>query len=433
MKYIFWVAVLMPVCVVLSGLSYAQPVEKETVTIGVVMDGQWDRNDDIYAMFKKEITDLLSREFDIRFPPGKTITGDWTADSIHRALQKLLADPEVDIVLAGGLLASAQVCQYTEFSRPVIAPFILDADLQGLPVSNGASGVKNLNYIVSSERFETDLETYHDIYAFKKPVMLISSIVSGLYPSFQDDVEYKAQEMGIDLHTIVVKTSIEPALDAFPEDADAVIISALYPLREEENKRLVQGLIDRKIPGFTGLFREDVENGIYAGRVPEGHFLRRARRAALNIQRILLGEDAGTLPVTMSINFRILINMKTARTIGILPGFNILTEAELLNPRREEVERKVNLVGAVGEAVRVNLDLVAKQRSVAAGKQNIYDARSVLLPRIEVSALQTVIDKDSAENSLGQMPERTLSGSATISQILFSEPAWANYTIRKHI
>ena len=85
----------------------------------------------------------------------------------------------------------------------------------------------------------------------------------------------------------------------------------------------------------------------------------------------------------MSDNFRIVINMKTARAIGIYPGFDVMSEAELINPTRIEVERKINLAFAVEEAVKLNLDIAAKQRSVNANENNIDKARSVLLPQIE--------------------------------------------------
>lgn len=210
------IVMVLLIITILCSLLYAQEnQQKRTVTIGVVVDDPWDRNDEIFTLFKKEINDLLSREFDIRFPSDKSIIGDWTKDGIHSALETLIADPEVDIVLAGGILASADVCQRSEFPRPVIAPFILDADLQGLPFTNSASGVKNLNYIVSPDRFATDIDAYRDIYEFEKPAMLISSITSGLYPNFQNDAKIKARELGIDLHTIVVEAGVEQALKAF--------------------------------------------------------------------------------------------------------------------------------------------------------------------------------------------------------------------------
>ena len=418
----------------LCGSLYAQESnQKKTLTVGVVMDGPWDRNEEIFVLFRKEINDLLARDYDILFPADKTITSDWTKEGIHSALDKVLSDPDIDIVLAGGLIASADVCQRSEFPRPVIAPFILDLELQGLPLENGTSGVHNLNYIVTPDRFVTDMDAYRDIVAFKKPSMLISRLTSELYPDLQRNVEGKANELGITLNTIIVGTSVGQALDKLPPDADAVLLTALYPLQEEETNDIIQGLINRKLPGFTSLMRDDVERGIYAGRVPEDHFQRRARRVALNIQRILFGEDPGTIPVVMHDNFKMIINMETARAIQVYPNFSAMSEAELLKPTREEAKRKITFAGAIEEAVRENLTLSEKQRYVAAGKQDIRQARSNLLPRLELSALETVIDKDIAESSMGQQAERTLSGSATFTQLLYSEPAWANLSIQKKI
>ena len=66
-KYVLIVMVFF-IFTILSSAPYAQEnLQKRTVTIGVVVDGPWDRNDEIFALFKKEINDLLSREFDIRF------------------------------------------------------------------------------------------------------------------------------------------------------------------------------------------------------------------------------------------------------------------------------------------------------------------------------------------------------------------------------
>ena len=49
-----------------------------------------------------------------------------------------------------------------------------------------------------------------------------------------------------------------------------------------------------------------------------------ARRIALNIQSTLLGDDPGSLPIAFSVKSRLMINMTTARAIGISPSFEVL-------------------------------------------------------------------------------------------------------------
>jgi outer membrane protein TolC len=86
----------------------------------------------------------------------------------------------------------------------------------------------------------------------------------------------------------------------------------------------------------------------------------------------------------------------------------------------------------VREAVSANLDLAASDRAVAAGKENIREARSALLPQIDVSSEGVIIDKDQAEASRGFQAERTFSGSATLSQRIYSEKTWADLNVQRH-
>ena len=129
---------------------------------------------------------------------------------------------------------------------------------------------------------------------------------------------------------------------------------------------------------------------------------------------------------------RLTINMATARAIGVYPSWGVLTDADLLNERRETVERTLSLQSVTKAALAANLDLAVAEKTVLAGEQDIKLARSDLLPRIDLSLLGLQIDEDRAESSAGQQSERTLSGSVTLEQILFAEPAWANLTIQKH-
>ena len=78
--------------------------ERPEIRVGIVSDGPWER--DISGVFRKEITDLLHREFDVRFPDEKRIVADWTVEGVKAAVDRLLSDPEVDFLLTLGVLAS---------------------------------------------------------------------------------------------------------------------------------------------------------------------------------------------------------------------------------------------------------------------------------------------------------------------------------------
>jgi outer membrane protein TolC len=187
-----------------------------------------------------------------------------------------------------------------------------------------------------------------------------------------------------------------------------------------------------KIPTFSHVGGTDVEAGVLATIQKETDFLRLARRMALNIQRILMGEDAGTLPVEFRTEPQVTINMNTARQIGVYPRWDVRHEAILLNEEAADLE-PLTLIDVVNRAIKSNLELLSKQTGYRAGKQDIRLAAARLLPYIEISGLGVKIDEDRAASSFGMTAENTLSGSATLTQVIFSEPALANLSIQKYM
>ena len=117
------------------------------VTIGIVVDGPWERNDEVRDLTRSEILALTEGEFDVRFPDEYYLSGDWSLEGAIDRLQVLLEDPEVDIVIAWGVLASHSICCLVGVDKPVIAPVVLDIRLQGVPYDDGVSGVPNLSYV----------------------------------------------------------------------------------------------------------------------------------------------------------------------------------------------------------------------------------------------------------------------------------------------
>ena len=94
------------------------------VRIGIVKDGPPGRLPDATFLVKEEILKLTSREFDVRFPTAKSIEGSWEKEEIERSVDKLLADPEVDLVISLGYLATNYVCHKENLPKPVVAPVV---------------------------------------------------------------------------------------------------------------------------------------------------------------------------------------------------------------------------------------------------------------------------------------------------------------------
>lgn len=160
---------------------------------------------------------------------------------------------------------------------------------------------------------------------------------------------------------------------------------------------------------------------------------RHLRRVALIVQRILLGERPGDIPVDFSLPGRLTLNMKTARAIGVSPSWELLVEADVLEAGASPDVSTITLWQAMEEGVAANLDLEAERQGLVAAAQEVKVARSILLPQVELSALGVEIDEDRAAASLGAARERSLLASASLSQLLYSDAAWGNITVEEEL
>ena len=405
--------------------------ELPQVRVGVVVDGPWSIDREAgRSAFARELTELMQGEFEVRVPKDRMLVADYTAAGVEEALDRLLADAEVDMVIAGGAIASHVAARRRGLPKPVIAVLVIDAQVQGIPLEGQASGVENLSYITFPLDVQRDLQVFGEVVEFERLAMLFSRAVGEAIPELRDYFVAQARETDVEVIPVPVEDTADAVLAALPEEVDAVFVALPLHLSDRELERLAEGLIDRRLPSFTAQTTRQVELGLLVGLHSDADVGRLARRAALNAQRILLGEKAGALPVVMSRQERLTINQKTARAIGVNPSWSVLTEAELINPVREEVTRQLTLVSAVQEALRANLDLAAKVRATAAGEREVRKARASLLPQVELNGTGTARDADMAS---AFQPERSIAGTGTVNQVIYSEAAWANLGIQRHL
>ena len=408
---------------------------KKSIHIGVIADGPVARFQEIGMLYQSEIIDMAGSEFNVHFPENKQVNGGWTLAGINQAIDRLLADPTVDIVIALGEVTTNEICKRRNLKKPVIAPMVIDADMQQLPVKNGASGIRNLSYINTYRSFGRGIKRFQEVVPFKRLAALVDRFTFESIPKLQQLVGPVARKAQIRIEMVRVETSAEEALQRIPPGVDAVLTTALPRFSQAEFKKLVDGLIARRMPSMTVTDYEEVETGILVTTVPSSAKVQLARNVAINTYEVMRGEPAGKLSTAFSEGEALTINMATARAIGVSPGWRVLSEAELLNEDAAEQEQRhrYTLYEAVKEALAANLDLAAAGKKVTAGEASIKESLSGLLPQIGISSQARIIDKDRAESSFGLYPERLWTGSATASQLIYSEKTWAGYEIEKHL
>ncbi len=399
------------------------------VRIGVVQDGKI-LEADVAPIFKREIRELLGSEYDVRFPDAMQLQGDWTVPSVQAALDRLLANARVDMILALGALASHEAGQRRELSKPVFAPFVIDASLQKMPLREGASGVRNLSYVTFPSDIERDLQAFLNVVRFKKMAFIASSGIVEALPELLQSIQETVASLGLEVKVVPVGQTVDTALAALTADIEAVYVVPLPHIPPEAFQRLIDGLIAKRLPSFSLWGRSEVEQGLLFSLARSTNMLRLARRVALNMQRALFGEDPGTFPVTFSRGERMTLNMATARAIGLTPPWEFLTQMDVLNDEPDDLPRRLSLPMVVEEAARANLDLQAVDRFIAAGREDVREARAALWPQLTARVQGRVIDDDRANVGL---PERVGSAALELSQLIYSEPTWANLSIQQSL
>ena len=409
----------------------ASKAPEHPVRVGIVIDGPVTRAD-LIETFRQELLELLGEEFDLEVPADAIMPSDYTVEGVRASLDAMYADPKIDLVIALGLIASQEAAMRGHRPKPTFAPFPIDAETQSLPYVDGASGVRNFNYLAANIGTGHNLKTFHDLVPFRYLALLVNAELARAVPGFTAQAHSAAKEFGIQLDVIPVGNSIGDALAAIHPDADAVFVTPLLQLSSAEFENLTQELIRRRLPSFSLLGEGEVRSGVLAGIRPHSEWRRMARRTALNAQRALLGEDPGTLPVEFEMRERLMLNMETARAIGFSPSWAVYVEAQLFYPD-DLNQRRRTLLGSVREAISNNLSLKANLHEVLAGEENIQNARSNLLPQAEFRAGYTHIDGDRARSSFGLLPESHEDVGARVEQLIWDESAWANFSVQKHL
>lgn len=311
----YWITVLAVYLPLLAS------VQAQTV-IGFVLDGPWERNQEARRQLEARIEAVVGKPR-VTFPAAKRATGSWTRSSVANALNRLVEDPDVDLVITLGLLSSHEAVSRGPMPKPVIASRVVGSRVLDIPSMDSAagriSGVQNLNYVTLE-----DLDLRRSIIEFQKfrPFRRASILVSEAFRELAPDLENLLQEElargGVPQSQVIfVGNSVAPALSEIASNTQAVILTLLPQLDLEDYARLLGVLKGRRMPVFSVGGNIFAQLGALAGWGPADSVDEFVARIASNVEQILEGKDAGALPVELRVKPRLAINVETAGILGI--------------------------------------------------------------------------------------------------------------------
>jgi putative tryptophan/tyrosine transport system substrate-binding protein len=252
--------------------------------------------------------------------------GAGNADNTRKYAAELVALAP-DVILAH---SSAAVAPLLHASRTVPIVFTLVADpvgagfIESLARPGGnVTGVTNFEYAMSGKWLELLKEIAPHVK--RAAVLRESAIATG--PGQFGAIQAVAPTLGVDVRPVDVRDAgeIERDITAFSQISDGGLIVTGSPAASV-HRDLIIGLAARyRLPAVynSGFY---VTSGGLLSYGP--NFVDQFRRAADYVDRILKGEKAADLPVLEPTKYELVINLKTAKAIGLDIPPQVLARAD---------------------------------------------------------------------------------------------------------
>jgi len=246
-----------------------------------------------------------------------------------QALAAQLVHRQVAVIVAGGGTPSALAAKAATTTIPIIFGVAVDPVKLGLVTSlnrpgGNLTGVTNLNVEVGPKR----LELLRELLPSATLIAVLVNPTSGaIGDPFVHELEPAAHTLGFKLH--VLPASAERDFDTVFATlvqlrADAVVISPdqFFYSRMEQ---LAQLALQNGIRAISQLRQFAEAGGLisYGGSETEYY-----RPMGVYTGRVLNGEKPSDLPVQRSTKIELIINMKTAKTLGLTVPPTLLARAD---------------------------------------------------------------------------------------------------------
>jgi outer membrane protein TolC len=412
--------------------SLALPPEG-SITIGVVRDGA-SYQDGLTERIEEQVKLLLPGGATVRFKTAPEFNADWDLDRVDDALRAALADPEVDYVLATGLLASLTVAAGNiDLTKPVLSSYPQPEQIIDLPVSDdGTSLIDNYTFIIVPFRLMADVETFKTLVSIDTLYVAIDNAVADEISSQTDRIEAFEREHDLQVVTLPVHRDAARNAAVIDSTIQAVMLAYTPRLTTAQRRDFIAQLNAHGIPTFSHLGHWDVESGALAALTPD-YSRQLVRRAAMNIAELYRGADVNDLPVALSVDSKLMINAKTAVEIGYLPSLAVRGSAVILNPEYLDAGyRPLTFDEVLNMAETQSWTVQIKDTDVEQSRREAQTIRGPMLPQIRGQAEATRLQNDFLKDQTFIPTEQGAVG-LSVSQMIYNDRFISDYRSSKRL
>ena len=310
-----------------QALLHAQPARPvgKVPRIGYLSNGSPVTHAHLLEAFRQGMRELGWRDgqnvaIDYRFAEGQV-------ERLAALATQLVAE-RVDLMVAVPTAAAVAAHRATA-SIPIVAISVADPVRLGLAASLARPGANltGVSFSVELASITKALQLFKEAIPTVSHVAVLSNPRNPGQPDAIEDIAKAGRSLGLELQFLQAGSGAEIDL-AFAamarERATALFVSpdSLFILHRA---RLAELAARHRLPSMHGV-RENVDAGGLLSYGPS--VSAQARRAAAYVDKVLRGANPGELPIEQPTTFELIVNLKTAKALGIVVPPSLLLRAD---------------------------------------------------------------------------------------------------------
>jgi putative ABC transport system substrate-binding protein len=236
---------------------------------------------------------------------------------------------KVDVIVSASS-ATTHAAKAATQSIPIVMTASADALSEGLVDSLARPGgnVTGMTFLASPEIAGKQLQLLKEIAPAVSRVAVLSNPANRSHAAYARNLKARAVGVALQVVEVADPDQLERAFAAIVGARAGALLVLTDSMFVGLNRRIVDGAAQNRLPALYSQ-RAFVEAGGLMCYGPS--LLDMSRRAATHVDKILRGEKPGDIPVEQPSKFEMVINLKTAKALGLsIPQSSLLRADEVL-------------------------------------------------------------------------------------------------------
>jgi putative tryptophan/tyrosine transport system substrate-binding protein len=261
-----------------------------------------------------------------------TVESRWAEGKFERlpGLATELVGLQVDVIVVTTTQAALAAKSATR-TIPIVTVVISDPVATGLvnSLARPEGNITGLTFVSGAEMGGKLLELFRETVPQASRIATLWNPSNPMHPLLLRESENGARKLAIQLQPVAAESpdALEGALAAIARDRSDALLVMPDPLFYFSRRRLVDFAAKNGLPAMYG-WREPVEEGglmAYGPSMPDLF-----GRAATYVDKILKGAKPVDLPIQRPTKFELVINLRTAKALGLTIPPSVLLSANQL-------------------------------------------------------------------------------------------------------